>query len=218
MRQSLKTYWDKFLIKIVGLFGRRFVMLFILIFFLSINSQFDAESWTSQIVQVAGFFAVIAWIRVASDIKTKALKNIDLYNKYSNKSIAFIMNSRQSRKTLFITITLLTLLLLMNVLIPYLFDNVSVSALTLFIPNFFIITLLVLINFRDEVMRYRIQMGYFGNNEHESRLIIQFVLDNQKNIDFTDGGKGKKIISAEDLKEIESSVLVNKPVFEFQGR
>lgn len=68
------------------------------------------------------------------------------------------------------------------------------------------IVILILIILRDRITEYRVRNGFYGSNEYEAREIIKFIISNSKNIDFTDGGKAKKIISEADLREIQKSI------------
>jgi hypothetical protein len=59
---------------------------------------------------------------------------------------------------------------------------------------------------RGWLVQYRVRKGFYGRTEAEAREILQFVLDHTKDTDFTDGGKPKKVISPQDLEEIQARV------------
>jgi len=137
--------------------------------------------------------------------------------KHPNKSISYILNWQMTKKTLLTSILLLVTVLVLFFVLPAFIQLSSNAQSTMYQGYIFIFALIILINLRDSLMRYRIRKGYFGDNEYESRILIQFVLDNQKSIDFTDGGKGKKIISEEDLKSLEDLVPDISPVQAYKG-
>jgi hypothetical protein len=58
----------------------------------------------------------------------------------------------------------------------------------------------------DVSFEYRVAKGQYGNNEREAREIINFIAKESDNIDFTDDGKLKKILSESDLEEIREMV------------
>lgn len=74
---------------------------------------------------------------------------------------------------------------------------------------------IILLAIRWRVLNYRVGQGLYGNNEKEARDIIEFIVKESTNIDFTDGGKPKKILSDEDLEEINQTVT--RPVPGFAG-
>ena len=165
------------------------------------------------------FFACVATVTIVFSIRDNRRTLIKMRGqaKYPSKSIAYIMNIKGSTKTLTITVLLTLTVLLLNLLAPILLNVESSSIPQLDLANLFFMLFIILINLRDGVMRHRIKKGTFGNNEYESRIIIQFVLDNQKGVDFNDGGKGKKIISKEDLEEIKNTALAGSPIYGFKG-
>lgn len=75
-----------------------------------------------------------------------------------------------------------------------------------FITLVFILALLVLRVIHIFMFEYRIRKGYYGRNEYEAREIIQFILDHSSDIDFTDSGKPKQIITEQDLEQIKLSL------------
>ncbi len=55
------------------------------------------------------------------------------------------------------------------------------------------------------ILSFRIKHGYYGNNRKEAIEIINFIISQSENIDFTDGDGLKKIFSKEDLKEFQEN-------------
>jgi len=55
------------------------------------------------------------------------------------------------------------------------------------------------------ILSFRIKHGYYGNNRKETIEIINFIISQSENIDFTDGDGLKKIFSKEDLKEFQEN-------------
>ena len=65
---------------------------------------------------------------------------------------------------------------------------------------------------REQLFLERVRSGSYGGNEEEAREIVRFVLENRSHIDFTDGGKPKRIISQSDLTDIlDSPQSIAKP-------
>lgn len=59
---------------------------------------------------------------------------------------------------------------------------------------FFIFSMILIIQIDHILIDYRVKKGIYGNNEFESREIIDFILSHSDKDDFHDGGIAKKII------------------------
>ena len=76
---------------------------------------------------------------------------------------------------------------------------------------------IVLFFIRQQVLDYRVLNRFYGNNEREARDIIEFIVKESSNIDFSDGGKPKKIMSDDDLEEIKQATTQPVPGFAGAG-
>ncbi|SIQ02279.1 hypothetical protein [Marinobacterium stanieri] len=63
---------------------------------------------------------------------------------------------------------------------------------------FFIFSMILIIQLDHILIDYRVKKGIYGNNEFESREIIDFILSHSDKDDFHDGGVAKKIIPEPD--------------------
>lgn len=70
-----------------------------------------------------------------------------------------------------------------------------------------IICLMLFVIVLSLAKNYRIRKGFYGSSEREAREIIEFILENTNDVDFTDRGKPKRIFSIEDLEEIREQVF-----------
>lgn len=120
---------------------------------------------------------------------------------YENLSIVGIMRLRLTKQVIYkVSLLLWGLAAYVVLLSEYMGIRLS---LVVIIATFIVTILLFSYKF---VFDFRIQNGFYGNNEREAREIIQFILDEAEDSDFTDNGKLKKIISDDDLYELEKSI------------
>ena len=70
--------------------------------------------------------------------------------------------------------------------------------------TYILLSLIILLVIQKTVLDYRIYSGLYGSNEREAREIVSFIIQESNKIDFTDKGKPKKIISDEDLLEVQN--------------
>jgi hypothetical protein len=146
-----------------------------------------------------------------------------LKQKYPLKSIVGIMRVIKNKTTLNTAVILTTALLILGALnvwhtniLEFLIglsttpkDNSEtlINSFTLLansnLTMIIILCAALAVFFGDISFEYRVAKGQFGNNEREAREIIDFIIKESDNIDFTDGGKLKQILSESDLEEIQ---------------
>ena len=61
---------------------------------------------------------------------------------------------------------------------------------------------ILLVLAKEWLFRFRVRSGLYGSSEREAREIVDFILSNADDIDFTDSGNRKRIISDADVKGI----------------
>ena len=116
--------------------------------------------------------------------------------KFPRLSVAAIFRYRQLENTTQGLLLLVIALLVSFILSGFQIIEWGAIQISLFVS-------LVLLFVRQSILDYRILKGFYGNNELEARELIAFILKESSNIDFTDNGKPKKILSFEDLEEIK---------------
>lgn len=124
---------------------------------------------------------------------------------YPNLSIVGIFRLKRLNQTQNAILVLIASLLI-YLLLPYLV-KASINPLIIYI----LLSCAILVLTNQLVFDYRIRKGLYGRNQWEARQIISFILQNADNIDFTDGGSLKRIITVEDLEEIRESIYPPLP-------
>jgi hypothetical protein len=119
-------------------------------------------------------------------------KTRGINNQYCNLSVVNIMFKRHTQKTF-----LSGLIIIVASTISYQFSEFQMGWS---MKSIFLVLFLLML--RDYLLAYRIKNGFYGNNEYEALEIIKFILSESSKIDFTDGGKHKKIFSEDDLKDL----------------
>ncbi len=104
-----------------------------------------------------------------------------------------------------------TIYLLLIITIIYIFVSKF-----LFPPpsNIFLCVLLgsaLLVFLESLIFNYRVNQGWYGSNELEAKEIIDFILKNSEDIDFTDGNSPKSIIKQEDIQQIGEELGIQIP-------
>ncbi|MBD3337870.1 MAG: hypothetical protein GF353_02100 [Candidatus Lokiarchaeota archaeon] len=117
---------------------------------------------------------------------------------FKSLSIAGIMLNKRAKNDYYAILIVFGCILLYMSAIAYF--NVRINYYLIGILVFLIAMLLIDIL----IFVYRLRNGLFPNNEYEAREIVEFILSETENIDFTDGEKMKSIISSADLKEYEA--------------
>ncbi len=143
----------------------------------------------------------ISFIKLLPNI----MKRSKIIQKYTKLSIVGIMQERKANETKKTTITLL-IVLTIYLMLPH-FINYTLNYFVIFVCTL----LIVILSVGKCIFDYRLRHGFYGNNEREAREIIQFIIEESSNIDFTDGDKLKSIINNEDLKEIKHVVFKVRP-------
>lgn len=146
---------------------------------------------------------VIAYLRMSP--RSYLSNDYDKREKFPKKSIVAIMRLRRINNII-VVVSLLLFLLLASLFFPLIANLISQTTQT--IISIYIIVLTI----SHLSFEYRVALGLFGNNEREAREIIQFLIQESENIDFTDGGKAKKILSEEDIIEIRNLATKHKQV------
>ena len=119
---------------------------------------------------------------------------------YGGLSVVGIYLQRQSDETR------RTVILLLVLECALLFANAFHIMEVPWVPLLIVLAFMVLVWTNDAIFRYRVGAGYFGTNRREALKLIRFIEQESENIDFTDGGTPKKIISDEDLAEVRHAV------------
>jgi serine/threonine protein kinase len=118
---------------------------------------------------------------------------------FPNSSIVGIYRKQKFQEVANALVYLLFFLVLI-IIASFLFSfDATVTIISLLIP-------IVLLFTRQLLTDYRIAKGFFITNEHEARELISFIISESLNIDFTDRGKLKKILSDDDLEEIRGMI------------
>jgi uncharacterized membrane protein YeaQ/YmgE (transglycosylase-associated protein family) len=175
---------------------------------------------TSLIVAILG--AVVLLFLVGLVRREDIQPAIKSTRKYPLKSIVGIMRIRKNKTTLTTAVILTIASLILGAIsawqsnfVEFLIgfattqtDNNAtiINSFTLFASSNLTMTIIVIalvaVVIGDVAFEYRVTKGMYGNNEREAREIIDFIIKESENIDFTDGGKLKKILTESDLEEI----------------
>ncbi len=155
-------------------------------------------------LSIGGFIAFVLLLIMLGGIylfqvKLPSASAAKVKEKYPNLSIVAIIYQKKLRQTRW---ALLTFVLSSILVLGQARTAEPYPPLIMIIP-FVLAALLYLSN---NLLLYRILRGWYGNNEREAREIIQFIRQESSDIDFTDGGKPKKIMTDADLEEIRQSV------------
>lgn len=125
---------------------------------------------------------------------------------YPKLSVVGIMKKRQE------SAKINAIYLLLGTTIVYIILSNLVSAIPYSMFFVYILAFIAFLLIIDlTLFKYRINQGWYGNNEAEAKEILKFILRNSDNIDFTDGSKLKAIISPEDIEEIREEYGVDIP-------
>ena len=175
---------------VAGLMGTIYGLILV---FVSISSN------SSNIILYSLLFISIPIIGLYFLTKLKLLQNIatNFKKRYSNLSIVGIMLKRRTMNN-YISI----LLIIGSVFIYILSNNIFEYQVEPLLLLFFV--MLIIFSFlHNYFFKYRVINGFYGTNEQECREILNFIISEYDKIDFLDNGKRKKIISENDLQEIE---------------
>lgn len=137
--------------------------------------------------------------------KSDSKQNKRIKKNYPKLSIVGIMRERKVNQKF------QTIYLLLIATIVYVFAS---KFLNFAISNIFLIVLfgsVVLITLESLIFNYRINKGWYGSNESEAREIIDFIVKNSDDIDFTDGNNPKSIIKPEDIKQVVEELGIQIP-------
>ncbi|MEA3420930.1 MAG: hypothetical protein U9Q97_04535, partial [Acidobacteriota bacterium] len=158
--------------------------------------RFAAFPLTITIVSVFVYF-VSMFLRILF----RLLEFHEVNQIYSKLSIVGIMRKRKTQQVQKSITILMYALGIFYVVYSFFSLNVNIYISVVF-------SLLALFLFIGQIaLGFRIKEGFFGNNKYEARQIIGFIISESRNIDFTDEGKLKEIISDEDLRELRQRVI-----------
>lgn len=107
---------------------------------------------------------------------------------YPGAAITEIIQIRNSARISRAVIALSTLLLLNNA-IAWLRPDLSSSAVSIIA-----LCLIVVMMLNERMLYFRVSRGFFGNNRDEASYILSFLNENRQRIDFTDGGRPKRLV------------------------
>ena len=124
---------------------------------------------------------------------------------YPQLSIIGIMRQRKDSQK-FQTIYLLLIVTIIYILASKFFNFVICN---IFLG--FLLGSILLIVLESLIFNYRINRGWYGSNESEAREIINFILKNSEDVDFTDGDSPKSIIKSEDIQQVIEELGIQIP-------
>lgn len=161
----------------------------------------NTPSFISMLPKLILLYSPLFYLTWSLRKASNSIMNNEYYEafkeKYPRLSVVRIMQRRKGLETIW-NVIILFLALLTYILSSYYF-KLTISY-GLIVISFLVMLLLAIYNSSFD---FRIGKGFYGNNEREAREIIMFILKESDNIDFTDNGKLKKIISDTDLDEFE---------------
>lgn len=139
-------------------------------------------------------------------VSNEALESrIKLKKNYPTLSIVGIMRNRK-KKSKYNSIYFISLIGIFY-LVSSNFLGFNLSIIFLFILFIFII----IISLELFIFNYRVNQGWYGSSESEAREIIDFIIKNSEDIDFTDGNRPKSIIKPEDIKQVVEELGIHIP-------
>lgn len=181
------------------------VLISVMLISVAINSVLSA----SVNLLVRPMAKLLVFILVPSRYPTQKYKENQLVKqKFPNWSLARIMADKKATRTnkaiLFLSCTLL-LYLGLEIIgwldeINWLLATIGIAYLAILIID-------------NATYTYRIRNDLYGKNREEALEMIRFIKENE-DIDWTDRGKPKQVISDEDLRKIQeeiSGILVGQP-------
>lgn len=124
---------------------------------------------------------------------------------YPKLSIIGIMRERKDNQK-FRTIYLLLITTIIYIFAGKLF-NFAISNIFLWI----LLGSILLISLELLIFNYRVNQGWYGSSELETREIIDFIVKNSEDIDFTDGNNPKSIIKPEDIQQVVEELGIQIP-------
>ena len=119
---------------------------------------------------------------------------INIKSQYPGLSVVGIMSLKKEGRSYFAISILVTALMLYMAYSAIAEHSISIAVITVSLLGAGFVLI------REKIYQLRIKKGFFGNNESEAREIINFILSNSDNIDFTDGGKRKSVFSKEEIE------------------
>lgn len=160
---------------------------------------FVAEDEGKNSIYIIGLIAGIFVLPQIYRIFTLRKYKEKIKKQYPNLSVVGIMSLKREKSAYYsITVLIFSLML-----------YVSPSILGLYSVNLIVVTILLsgaaLLLIREKLVQFRVNSGFYGQNESEAREIINFILSNSNDIDFTDGGKKKPIFSENNIEEVFSN-------------
>lgn len=190
-----------------------------MLFFIIISNLNYREYISVFGVVVAGIaiFGSIYIEKYAFNILKLQITALEYFTKDLNELVSRSENKEVAVKEIAISLTYLFNLKERNYLtkISLVFFSVALALLDYYLPwillNYSIICIvtLALIIIKELIVEFRIKKGWFGTNKIEAKALIEFLISNSDDIDFTDGnGKLKRVLFPESTPSKE----VAKPV------
>lgn len=165
--------------------------------FEQINTEFLWGGLTFGFVGVA--LILLLYIGLSSQPSVRKIKE-----QYPTLSIVGIISRKRSQQKMKVLL-LLSLGLFVYVGFSYFTSSISIGIMIFFL--FIMLSIIV----KQQVFKYRIYKGFYGNNKREAREIIEFLLNHRDKVDFDDKGKPKRLITETDMKELTKSALDSMP-------
>ncbi|MDH2593993.1 hypothetical protein [Acinetobacter nosocomialis] len=193
-------------------------LLTLVVFLLSFSGKFDIFFKHFPLSELI-YFPFGMFIFVVFEYFFNRLRNSDL-----NKLLVLSENKRVTVKEIAISLTYLfnlkkknrlTKILLVLCGITLALLNNYYSEWNLLKLSMICIATWGLIVLKETIVEFRIRKGWFGTNKYEAKVLINFLIKNSDDIDFTDGnGKLKRTLfpdttsSQEGVKPTEDGVIV----------
>lgn len=193
-------------------------LLTLVVFLLSFSGKFDIFFKHFPLSELI-YFPFGMFIFVVFEYFFNRLRNSDL-----NKLLVLSENKRVTVKEIAISLTYLfnlkkknrlTKILLVLCGITLALLNNYYSEWNLLKLSMICIATWGLIVLKETIVEFRIRKGWFGTNKYEAKVLINFLIKNSNDIDFTDGnGKLKRTLfpdttsSQEGVKPTEDGVIV----------
>ena len=166
---------------------------------------FQGTFGSTSVIIVAIIVAIIAVISSIAFVKANFRKSKKIKKNYPKLSIVGIIRERKVNQKF------QTIYLLMIATIIYAFAS---KFLAFVVSNIFLCILLgsvLLITLETLIFNYRINRGWYGSSESEAREIVDFIVKNSEDIDFTDGNSPKSIIKPEDIQQVVAELGIQIP-------